>query len=90
MAVENSVPMARAMKKLSAYFMKRVFIRGTMSTPVREKRLITVTLKKEKPHTGVGATGWMGEEGVTLKQAAMHNDWVTHPESYSMQHKNKV
>lgn len=28
-----------------------------MKTPVREKALITVTLRKEKPHTGVGVTG---------------------------------
>lgn len=64
MALEYSVPMARAMKKVSAYFIKRVFIRGMMKTPVREKALITVTLRKEKPHTG-GLSG--GEEGATLK-----------------------
>lgn len=52
MAVENSVPMARAMKKANAYFIQCVFMRGTIKTPVREKALITVTLRRENPHTG--------------------------------------
>ena len=64
MAVEYNVPMARAMKKVSAYFIKRVFIRGMMKTPVREKALITVTLRKEKPHTGGLSSG---EEGGNIK-----------------------
>lgn len=49
--------MARATKKLKACFMNLVFSRGTTNTPVREKALINVTLKKEKPQTGVG-TKW--------------------------------
>jgi len=42
-----------------------------MQTPVREKALITVTLRKEKPHTGEGVSdgeGWMEEEGGALKK----------------------
>lgn len=60
MALEYSVPMARAMKKMRANFIYRVFIRGTMRTPVREKALITVTLRKEKPHTGGLSDGKVG------------------------------
>lgn len=60
MAVEKSVPVARAMKKMNAYFIYRIFITGTIKTPVREKALITVTLRKEKPHTGCFSDGTMG------------------------------
>lgn len=43
--------MESAMKKVSTLCMKRVFIRGTTNTPVREKRLTSVTASIEKPHT---------------------------------------
>lgn len=62
-AVEYSTPTERAMKKVSAYFIYCVFISGMKKTPVREKTLITVTLRKEKPHTGVGVTGRLERRG---------------------------
>lgn len=46
MAVENNVPIARAMKKVSTLLIYGVFISGANKTPVRADMLITVTLRK--------------------------------------------
>ena len=50
-ALENSVPMDRAMKYVSTRLKNAFSVHGRTRTPRREARLISETLRKPKPHT---------------------------------------
>ena len=63
--------------------MWRVLMRGTRKTPVREKALTKVTLRRENPHT-VGAGGGAGGENqhthtlcLSLTHTHSHTDQET-------------